>query len=59
MVGQKMDMSWERNLHTWIRGWAAHRVGRAWASRFQGRRHLLFAFCDHHEPLWNGGEVAQ
>jgi hypothetical protein len=52
-------MRWERNLHTWIRGWAAHRLGRAWASRFRDRRHLLFAFCDHHEPLWNGADDAQ
>jgi hypothetical protein len=52
-------MNWERNLHTWIRGWGSYRIGRAWASRFRGRRHLLFAFCDHHEPLWNGVDAAQ
>jgi hypothetical protein len=54
-----LDMSWERNLHTWIRGWARYRIGRAWASRFRDRRHLLFAFCDHHEPLWNDVDDAQ
>jgi hypothetical protein len=53
------DMSWERNLHTWIRGWFSHRVARAIASRFRDRRHLLFAFCDHHEPLWNGADAAR
>ena len=54
-----LDMSWERNLHTWIRGWISHRIGRAWASEFLDVRHLLFAFCDHHEPLWNGVDDAQ
>jgi len=52
-------MNWERNLHTWIRGWGSYRIGRACASRFRDRRHLLFAFCDHHEPLWNGVDAAQ
>jgi hypothetical protein len=42
-----LDMSWERNLHTWIRGWASDRSGRAWASRFRDRGYLLFAFCNH------------
>jgi hypothetical protein len=54
-----LDMSWERNLHTWIRGWISHRIGRAWASQFLEQRHLLFAFCDHHEPLWNGVDDAR
>ena len=54
-----LDLTWERNLHTWIRGWAADRISRALAGRFQDRRHLLFAFCDHHEPLWNGADAAQ
>jgi len=53
------DVNWERNLHTWIRGWFSHRITRALASRFRDRRHLLFAFCDHHEPLWSDAEVAQ
>lgn len=53
-----LDLSWERNLHTWVQGWISHRLRRALASTFRDRRHLLFAFCDHHEPLWNGADTA-
>ncbi len=42
----------QKNLHTWMRGWARHLVARATAPRASGTRHLLFALCDHYEPLW-------
>ncbi|MGZ3452568.1 MAG: hypothetical protein ACXVEF_23365 [Polyangiales bacterium] len=38
-----------KNLHTWLGGWV-----RSFAARrpqVRGPRHLLFAFCDHYEPL--------
>jgi hypothetical protein len=41
-----------KNLHTWVGGYArdlARRVGRR---NRPGHRHLLFALCDHYEPLW-------
>ena len=42
----------ERNLHTWASGYL-RAVGRRWlTARPQGPRHLLFAVCDHFEPLW-------
>jgi hypothetical protein len=42
-----------KNLHTWIVGWVKHRfVAARPASRLEGPRHLLFALCDHYEPLW-------
>ena len=41
-----------KNLHKWIGGWARHLAGRVSAPRPHGLSHLLFAFCDHYEPLW-------
>lgn len=46
-----------KNLHTWLGGYARN-LGRRAASRAQrpvGERHLLFAICDHYEPLWGKG----
>lgn len=40
-----------KNLHTWLPGYARHLVTRAARPRVDGPRHLLFAFCDHYEPL--------
>src|SRR4051812_46638448 len=50
----------DKNLHVWTAGyarWAARAAaGRAVSAlrraRPDGPRHLLFAFCDHYEPLW-------
>lgn len=43
-----------KNLHTWLRGYGRHLLHRALAPRPTGPRHLLFALCDHYEPLWGG-----
>lgn len=40
-----------KNLHTWLGGWMRSFASR---SRARGPRHLLFAFCDHYEPLHGG-----
>ncbi|RMH40654.1 MAG: hypothetical protein D6689_13120 [Deltaproteobacteria bacterium] len=40
-----------KNLHTWLGGYARHLVRRARTPRVAGPRHLLFALCDHYEPL--------
>jgi hypothetical protein len=42
----------EKNLQAWVGGYCRHLAGRARARPHQGLRHLLFAFCDHFEPLW-------
>ncbi len=48
-----------KNLDTWVGGYArwlaASAVPRARATLTAERttRHLLFAFCDHYEPLWS------
>ncbi len=48
----------QKNLHTWMRGYGRHLVrrarARAAAATSAGPRHLLFAICDHYEPLWAG-----
>jgi hypothetical protein len=47
----------KKNLHTWIRGYARHLGRRALSRPPPGGRHLLFALCDHYEPLH--GKVAR
>jgi hypothetical protein len=42
----------QKHLDKWLGGWARHLWRRARAPRVDGTRHLLFAFCDHYEPLW-------
>ena len=42
-----------------MRGWSRHLVARALRRRYQGRRHLLFALCDHYEPLWGGADATR
>jgi hypothetical protein len=42
----------QKNLHTWLPDYARHLVRRARAPRPVGPRHVLFALCDHYEPLW-------
>lgn len=51
-----------KNFHTWLPGYARYLasqrardlVGPAGA---QGPRHLLFALCDHYEPLWGKADL--
>lgn len=51
-----LDRVREKNLHTWLRGWMADRASRALSLPYAGTRHLLFALCDHYEPLWGGAD---
>src|SRR5512143_2603891 len=48
-----------KNLHRWLSGCAAETARRALRPRPRGPRHLLFALCDHYEPLWRGASPAQ
>ena len=49
----------DKHLDKWLGGWARHRFTRAREPRHSdGPRHLLFAFCDHYEPLWKGADDA-
>ena len=46
-------------VHRWLGGYLLS-LGRRWLRRrHDGPRHLLFALCDHYEPLWGGADVAQ
>src|SRR5437016_1424618 len=36
---------------SWIGGWLRDRIRKATLPRLGGERHLLFAVCDHFEPL--------
>ncbi len=48
-----LDYFREKRFDTWIEGYARHALANRDAPRVEGPRHLLFAFCDHWEPLWN------
>jgi hypothetical protein len=42
----------EKNLGNWLPGYVRHAAGQLVPPRYEGHRHLLFAFCDHFEPRW-------
>jgi hypothetical protein len=42
----------KKNLHQWMPDYARHLARRARTPRVGGNAHLLFALCDHYEPLW-------
>jgi hypothetical protein len=42
----------KKNLHQWLPDYARHLVRRARAPQVRSNRHILFALCDHYEPLW-------
>jgi hypothetical protein len=42
----------KKNLHQWLPDYARHLVRRARTPHIGGPRHLMFALCDHYEPLW-------
>lgn len=46
-----------KNLHTWLSSYVLQRLGRVGRRDDDHLRHLLFAFCDHHEPLWSGANL--
>jgi hypothetical protein len=48
-----------KNLHAWLGGYAIDVARRAGRPRPAGLRHLVFAVCDHFEPLWKGAPAAQ
>ncbi len=45
----------QKNLHTWLGGWIRSLALRS--QRARGPRHVLFAFCDHYEPLWGNASL--
>lgn len=50
-----LGVTQKKHLDKWLGGWARHLARRAAprpGERVTGARHLLFAYCDHWEPLW-------
>jgi hypothetical protein len=43
----------KKNLDSWLRDYGRHLLRRARLAH-DGPIHLLFALCDHYEPLWGG-----
>ena len=43
----------DKNLHTWLPSYLAQCLKRMHSRDGGELRHLLFAFCDHFEPLWS------
>lgn len=40
-----------KELHLWVGAWLYDRARKLATTRAQGTKHLLFALCDHYEPL--------
>ena len=51
----------EKHFEKWVGGYLrqtlSDAVARATAPRVSGPRHLMFAVCDHYEPLWGEEDV--
>ena len=48
-----------RHIHRWLPGYAKALAERIARPRYEGPRHVLFALCDHYEPLWGGAGQVQ
>lgn len=64
----KVDPKWappalrkiaEKEIHTWLPGWLAARARARLRRPTTGTKHLLFAVCDHYEPLHGGAGFEQ
>ncbi len=49
----------DKHMETWVPGYVRYLAHRARTPRYEGTRHLLFAFCDHYEPLWGSTDVVR
>jgi hypothetical protein len=45
-------MTFHRNLHRWLTGYVSQTLHDRKTPPVEGPRHVLFALCDHYEPLW-------
>ncbi len=59
----KLEALKGKHLNKWLGGYAAH-LASSWQDRLVeggpvGTRHLLFAVCDHYEPLWHNASYEQ
>lgn len=51
--------SGQKHLGRWLGGYARHLARRVALPSPDGPRHVLFAVCDHFEPLWNNASPEQ
>ena len=49
----------KKHLDRWLGGYARHLLERMVTPRPAGPRHVLFALCDHFEPLWGDAPLEQ
>jgi hypothetical protein len=52
-------MAFHRNLHRWLTGYAEQLWHDQRKAPIAGPRHVLFALCDHYEPLWGDVDSAR
>lgn len=50
-------MPFHRNLHRWLAGYARQAFQHKRRPPVEGPRHVLFALCDHYEPLWGDADA--
>jgi len=53
-----VDKIRKKHLETWVPGYLRWLAGRVRSKSVTGPRHLLFALCDHYEPLWGAADAA-
>ncbi|MBX3206860.1 MAG: hypothetical protein KF764_17450 [Labilithrix sp.] len=49
----------QKHLQRWLPGYLRDVRERAFAPAWEGPRHVLFAICDHYEPLWGQADDAK
>ena len=55
----RIDELRDKHVQRWLPGYLAHLARSLVPERATRPRHLLFAVCDHHEPLWHGAAESQ
>lgn len=51
-----LEKARDKHLDRWLCGWGRHLARQALTRAHRGPRHLLFALCDHYEPLWGNAD---
>ncbi len=58
VVTNTVDRLLEKQLHRWLPGYGKHLLRQASQRPVRTLRHVLFAICDHYEPLWGNATRA-
>lgn len=56
MIRRVLEKVREKNFDKWVGGYARDIGRRALEPKVEGPRHVLFAICDHYEPLWGSAD---